>query len=247
MATERTQALEAGRDVALPLAVALLGARVLAAAQERPDEAPPSIQVTGVGAVMVWPDQADVDLSVTSQAKRSTTAAQQNAQRVAGVLTRLREVTPSGAIRSASYTLHPAYRHSDNGGKPTITGYEATNIVRVTVYELGNVARVIDAATAGGTCRVLAVRFSLKDEQLARARALGKATVHAKAQAEAFAMALGVRTGRVLAASERSAPVVPLQGVAFAGAEVARTSTPLELSPVEIQSSVSLTVEICAS
>src|SRR5512145_2301045 len=117
----------------LPLVVlALLGAG--AAAQEpagRPT--PPSIRVNGEATVTVQPDQARIDIGVTTQAQTAQAAAADNAQRLEATLTELRRALGAGAeIKTVSYSLNPDYRYPKEGGKPTITGYTATNIVRVT-------------------------------------------------------------------------------------------------------------------
>jgi uncharacterized protein YggE len=145
-------------------------------------------------------------------------------------------------IKTVSYSLQPNYRYPQGGGEPTITGYTATNIVRVTLDDLTKVGSAIDAATQAGANRIHQLQFTVKDERPLEAQALREAAIRARQKAEALATALGVRITRVLHVSESSPVVVPVRDVAFARAEVA--STPIEPGTIEVRASVTVSVEI---
>jgi len=231
----------------LPFAVlALLYAG--AAAQEPAERmTPPSIRVSGDATVIVQPDQARIDIGVTTQAQTAQAAAADNAHRLETVLAELRRALGSGAeIKTVNYALNPDYRYPKEGGKPTITGYTATNIVRVTLNDLTRIGQAIDVATQSGANQVQRLQFTLKDEQAARLQALRAAAVKAKAQAEALAQALGLKIGRVLSVVESSAGFQPvLREVALPRAEAA-VSTPVEPGTIEAHAAITLTVEIGA-
>lgn len=231
----------------LPLAVlTLLSAG--AAAQEPVERlTPPSIRVSGEATVTAQPDQARIDIGVTTQAQTAQTAAANNAQRLETVLAELRRALGSGAeIKTAGYSLNPEYRYPKEGGRPTITGYIATNVVRVTLNDLTRIGQAIDTATQSGANQVQRLQFTLKDEQTAQSQALRAAAVKAKAQAEALAQALGLKIVRVLSVVESSGGVQPImRDVALARAEAA-TSTPVEPGTIEVRATVTLTVEIGA-
>jgi uncharacterized protein YggE len=218
------------------------------AAQQPGEEKPPSIQVTAEATVTIQPDQAQIDLGVVTQAKQSATAATRNAERVEAVLSTLGAVIGSaGKVETIGYSLRPDYRHPGDGGEPEITGYTATNVVRVTLNDLKRVGPAIDAATGSGANRIQALRFTLQDEQAAHAQALREAAARARAHADTLAAALGLKIVRVLAASESGPPVMPIHDVAFARAEMARASTPIEPGSVEVKASVNLTLEVRGS
>jgi hypothetical protein len=224
----------------------LLGAG--AAAQEPAERlTPPSIRVSGEATVTAQPDQARIDIGVTTQAQTAQDAATKNAQRLETVLAELRRAFGAAAeIKTVSYSLDPDYRYPKEGGKPTITGYTATNIVRVTLNDLTRIGQVIDAATQSGANYVQRLQFTLKDEQAAQSQALRAAVVKANAQADALAQALGLKIVRVLSVVESSGGVQPImRDVALARAEAA-TSTPVEPGAIEVRATVTLTVEIAA-
>jgi uncharacterized protein YggE len=231
----------------LPLAVlTLLGAGV--AAQEPTERlTPPSIRVSGEATVTVQPDQARIDIGVTTQAQTAQTAAANNAQRLETVLAELRRDLGAGAeIKTVSYSLNPDYRYPKEGGKPTITGYTANNVVRVTLNDLTRIGQAIDAAAQSGADQIRRLQFTLKDEQAAQSQALRAAAIKAKSQAEALAQALGLKIARVLSVVESSGGVQPImRDVTLARAEAA-ASTPVEPGTIEVRAMVTLTVEIGA-
>jgi len=207
----------------------------------------PSIRVTGEATVMAKPDQAQIDISVVTQAQTAQAAATQNAQRLDAVLAELRQALGQGAeIKTISYSLSPVYRYPREGGNPTITGYSATNVVQVKTNDLTQVGKIIDIATQSGANTVRRLQFTLKDEQAVRAQALREATVKARSKAESIASALGAKIVRVLRAEEGGPIVVqPVMAEAMAmRAEAAAPPTPVEPGTIEVRATVSLTVEI---
>jgi uncharacterized protein YggE len=207
-------------------------------------EGPPSLRVSAEGRVTAPPDQAEIDIGVTTRAPTSAAAASTNAKQVESVLERLRTTLGSDAmIRTVEYALRPEYAPPKDGRDPTVTGYTATNIVRVKLSTLSRIGEVIDAATAAGANRVQRILFSLANEESVRAEALRQAARKARAQADALAAALGLRVVRVLSASEESVPVRPFESVQALRAQAAAT-TPIETGPIEVTATVALVVEV---
>jgi uncharacterized protein YggE len=230
-----------------PFAVLMLLGSGVAAQDPAERLTPPSIRVSGEATVTVQPDQARIDIGVTTQAQTAQSAAAGNAQRLEAVLAELRRLLGAGAdIKTVSYALNPDYRYPKEGGIPTIIGYTATNIVRVTLNDLSRIGQVIDAATQSGANQVQRLQFTLKDEQAAQSLALRAAAVKAKAQAETLAQALGLKISRVLSVVESTGGVQPvMRDVMLARAEAA-ASTPVEPGAIEVRATVTLTVEIGA-
>ena len=212
-------------------------------AQETREKVTPSIRTSAEAIVTAAPDRARLDIGVTTQASDSKTAVSQNAQKLEATLSRLRSLLGANAdIRTISYSVTPNYRYPKEGGEPSISGYTATNIVRVTIDDLSKVGDAIDAATQAGANRIQSLQFLIKDEQPHIFNALREAAIRARRKAESLASALGLKIVRVLTVAESGAPVIPLADASFARAEAA--STPIEPGVIEIRASVTLTVEI---
>ncbi len=207
---------------------------------------PPSIRTTGEFTVTAQPDRAILDVGVITQAPTAQTAATENARRLEAVMRQLKQAAGAVAdLKTLGYSLDPDYRYPKEGGQPQIAGYTARNTIQVTTPDLTGVGRLIDAATQAGANTVQRLQYVLKDEQAARAQALGQAAKMARSNAEAIASALGLRILRVLRVEEGGEPGVrPVEARLLAPAAALAPSTPVAPGAIEVHGSVILTVEI---
>lgn len=234
----------------LLLAVALAGACSGAIAQPLagPPPRPATIQVTGQAQVSKTPDRVYIDIGVTTQARQSQAAASQNAARLAAVIAAVRRTAGSGAqLTTTEYSINPDYNYPRDGGTAAVVGYTVSNVVEVRLDDLGNIGRVIDAATQAGSNNVQGIRFALRDEEAARSEALRQAALEAREDAGTLADALGLRVTGVLAVTEGSPAVMPVYPRAvrlFAQANAAAAPTPVEKGTIDVNATVTLTVEV---
>lgn len=203
----------------------------------------PCLRAGGEGIVHVKPDQAKIDIGVVTQAPTAQTAASQNAAQLEAVLGKLRVALGQSAdIKTAGYSLNPVYTYSQNGKPPAIDGYRAVNTVEVTIDDLSTVGKAIDTATQGGANEIQSLQFTLKNSASARAEALRKAVLDARAKVDAMAAAMGVKPGKVILLEENgSTPVRPIMGEMRA--QVASV-TPVQPDTVDVRADVTLTVQI---
>ncbi|HET7757194.1 MAG TPA: SIMPL domain-containing protein [Steroidobacteraceae bacterium] len=205
-----------------------------------------SIRVTGEAEVSARPDRVQIDIGVATRAPRSQDAAAENAREVDAVLGALRTAAgPAAQLKTINYSLNPNYQYHPNGVEPTITGYTATNVVRVTLDELAKLGAVIDAATRSGANRVQGIQFTLRDQDAVRAAALREAAGRARSEAQLLAAALELRIVRVLTVEEASPRLVPVMRTFAAGrAAGAEVATPVEAGTLDVGAQVTLTVEV---
>jgi uncharacterized protein YggE len=228
------------------LLLALLGMVAASALAQQPAPPVSSIRVTGDARVTAKPDRAQIDLGVMTRAPSSQVAATDNARQFDAVLSAARAAAGTGAVlKTVSYSLTPNYQFHSNGAEPTLQGYTAVNIVRVTLDDLTKVGPVIDAATKAGANEVQGIQFTLRDEDAAGAQALKEAAHRARAKAEVLADALGLRIVRVLSAEESGVHVTPIFARPRAMAAMsAAAATPVEAGTLDINANVALTVEV---
>ncbi len=191
-------------------------------------EAPslPSLRSTGEATLAAKPDQAEVDLGVVTQAQSAEAAARENAQRLDTVLAALRQTLgPQAEIKTLAYSLSPIYRYPREGGNPILSGYAATNLVRIRTQDLNQVGKIIDTAMQAGANKIQNLRLALQDETAVRLKALRQAAQKARSKAEALAQALGVRVIRVLSAEEEGSREQPVLTLAMERAAMS-ASTP---------------------
>jgi uncharacterized protein YggE len=230
------------------ITAALLSLTTAAYAQQRPERPrPPSISVNGDATIAADPDQAQIDIGVTTQARTAPDASRENAERLARVLVEVKKLLGKGdEVRTSGYALNPQYRYPQ-GGKPEIVGYQANNTVRIKMSKLDDVGKVIDAAMQSGANNINRLAFTLKDEDAARLDALKQASAKAKAKAEAIAASLGLKIVRIASVTEGERSVQPIYRAApMARAEglAAAAPTPIEQGTVDVRSTVSLVAEV---
>jgi hypothetical protein len=226
----------------LTTAVLAAALAVPAAAQQIPVS---SIRVTADARVSARPDRAQIDMGVSTHAPSSQQAANDNARQVDAVLAAVRKAAPQATLKTVNYSINPTYQFHPTGEPPTATGFDASNIVQVTIDELTQVSAVLDAAAQAGANQIRGVQFMLRDEQAARAEALRKAAAQARSEADVLAAALSLRVVRVLSVEEgvRAFPVArPMVTTAMQRSE--GVATPVETGLVDVSADVTLTVEV---
>ena len=228
--------------IAMLLSVATVDAQPAA---ERPR--PPSITVNGEATIAAEPDQAQIDIGVTTQARSAPDASRENAERLARVLAEVKKLLGKGdEVKTSGYGLNPQYRYPQ-GGKPEIVGYTANNIVRIKTAKLDEVGKLIDAAMQAGANNINRLLFTLKDEEAARLDALRQASAKAKVKAEAIAASLGLKVLRIAAVTEGERSFQPIYRqapMARGEALAAQAPTPVEPGTVDVRSTVTLTAEV---
>ena len=207
----------------------------------------PYVQATGEATISARPDQAVVEIGVVSQASNANAASAQNAKQTDAVLGELNSLLGHNKkVRTTSYSVRPSFQYSKPSASPIISGYTATNVVEVTLDDLGQVSKVTDTATQSGANVVQKLHYRLKNPNAVRAQALREAAEQAKVSAEAMAAGLGQKVIRVLSIEE----VAPEEGYAMSKKAAAPAPsgtappTPLEIGTIEVGVNVIVRVEI---
>lgn len=207
------------------------------------------VTVSGEATVQAQPDTAMVSVGVTTQGRNALAAQQENARSSDAIVRAVRDAAGANAeVQTSGYSLQPQYAYNQ-GQAPTITGYEARNMVNVTLSDLTRVGAVIDAASNAGATNVNSISFTLRHDRPARAQALTEATRAALDKAQAVAQALGGRVLRIVAVQEgglpRPVPIYEAEAPMVARTAVANApSTPIQTGALDIHAEVSLIAEI---
>jgi uncharacterized protein YggE len=226
-------------------AVCLLVAVTALTAQDWPKVQ--KVTAHGVAEVSARPDQVRIDVGVVTQAQSAQEAAAVNAKQVSAVIADLKKaIGADGEVQTVSYYVHPNYTHPREGGTPRISGYTATNVVRVTSSDVANAGKLVDAATRTGANNVHGIEFSLKDESALRAKALAEAVKRARANADAMAAALGMKVSSVLLVEDGASPppVQPLRRDMMMMQRAEAASTPVEPGTIKVRAEATLTASL---
>lgn len=189
------------------------------------------ITVVGEGVLRVEPDVAYLTTGVQTRSQTAKQAQDENSRLMAAVVQRLRSLgIEAKDIRTTGVNLHPVYENQPG----TITGYEASNTVSVTVQDVAKTGEVLDAAVSAGANLSSNVRFGLKDDSAVRRQALDQAVKAARAKAEAIAGAAGLRVAAVQSMIDESSGQPDMPEMARMGMAQAADMGPVPVQPGQL-------------
>jgi len=155
---------------------------------------PTGITVLGEGVARAEPDIAYVTTGVLTRGQTAKQAQDGNSRLMNAVVQAIRaNGVEEKDIRTSGVSLSPIYERQPN----TISGYQATNTVRVTVQDVKKTGEILDAAVGAGANINSNVQFGLKDDGAFRRQALDQAVKSARLKADAIAGAAGLRVAGV--------------------------------------------------
>jgi uncharacterized protein YggE len=222
-------------------------ALTLAGTTARADEALRTISVTGLGEVTATPDIAHVTVGVRTVAKTARAALSENSTTMAAVLDALRSRGIADRdMRTTNVSLHPRWRTDvkENGTRAQVlTGYEATNLLRVTCRDLSKLGELLDALVGAGANDMRGISFDVDDRVKLMDEARAIAVHNARANAELYAREAGVSLGAVLSISEAGVLTPTHRTRAMAEMAVA-ASVPIAGGEQKISVSISVTFAI---
>ena len=160
------------------------------------------LDVTATGQVSRAPDVATVRAGVVTQSLTAAGALGENAARMERVIAALRAagIAPRD-IATASVGLAPQYRYAENQ-PPAITGYQATNTVSVKFRDIAKSGAALDALVKAGANQIDGPQLSVDRPDAALDAARVDAIRRARARAELYAQAAGLRVDRIVAIGE---------------------------------------------
>ena len=202
------------------------------------------ISVDGTGTVKVKPDVADVTIGVSVQRDRAGDASIDAANEMAKVIAALQAAgIAADDIQTTTLSLDPVYDY-DRSPAPII-GYQATNLVNVTIRDLANAGPTIDAAVDAGATSIGNISASASRTRRCWSRqAREQAMASARAKADELAAAAGVTITGVISIVETSGPVpMPVYYAEAAGA-MRDAATPIMTGNVDIEVSVAVVYSI---
>jgi uncharacterized protein YggE len=189
-----------------PLLASLLVTFSLAAQQPvgpvpGPMRPPSVISTSAAGEARYVPDRATISLGVQTRAGSAAKASGDNAIKQRGVIDAIRAqgIAPD-QISTVNYNLNAEQVYNPQAGDkaPRVTGYVATNTVRVEVKKVEQVGALIDAAIAKGANDVSSLDFHSSAPDSLRRLALADAYRQAVADATVLARAAGGQLGELI-------------------------------------------------
>lgn len=210
------------------------------------------LTLTADGKSTVVPDIAQFSAGVTTQGKTAAAALAQNAARMNAVIAALKQAgIAERDIQTSNLSIGPIYtpqRPLPDGTEqpPRITGYQASNQVSVRQRKVAELGRVIDTLVAAGASDISGPTFQIDQPDGAQDEARIAAMKKARARAELYARAAGLRVVRILTMAESggwSPPMPMMYGRAEAMMAKAAPS-PVAAGELDVSASVTVTFEL---
>ena len=164
--------------------------------------------VSATGTKKVMPDVAYVTLGTTTQNKSMSKAQSRNREIMNALTEALKSAgLKDGDIETVNYSVYPMYDYTTGTGK--ISGYEVSNMIRLTIKDIDKVGDYIDVAAANGANENYSINFDLEDSTPYYNEALADAMTKAKGKADAIAQAGGCEITGTLEITESQAYYSP--------------------------------------
>lgn len=207
---------------------------------------PGTLMVAAQADVRVTPDMATVNAGVVTQAVTAADAMKENSTKMQAVFAALKKAGIADKdMQSAGINISPQYKYAENM-PPVVTGYQASNTVNVMLRDIANIGGVIDALVGQGVNQLNGPTFDVADKDAALDKARTQAVDKARARAQLYAQAAGVKITRLQNLSEQSMMTPPQPHPAMYKMDMAQgsASTPVAAGEVLLSVTVGMTYEI---
>ena len=226
------------------------------------------LTVTGQGDANSAPDVAIFTAGVQTQADTANAALAENSRKMAAVIASLKRAGIADRdIQTNNLSINPVYTDPErdavmaarSSGQPympppgnerlrRIVGYEVSNNVMVRQRDLDNFGRVIDTLVAAGATQVNGPNFQLEEQDAALNTARAASIRDARAKAQLYAQAAGLRVVRILTIAEGGGYYQPQpmfrMGEAAMNAPPPPPPAPIQAGELSLNSSVTVTFEL---
>ncbi len=170
----------------------------LAAAQQLPPNpyAPPhQLNAQGVGVVYLTPDVAYISVGVQTSANDVTTALNDNNAQATSIANTLKELgVAEKDIQTSAFSVYPQQDYGPDG-QPAAMKYVVNNTVFITVRDLNNMGKMLDAVVRSGANTIYGITFDVENKDSAFSDARKMAIDNAKKNAAELAQAAGIELG----------------------------------------------------
>ena len=174
------------------------------------------ISTSATGEARYIPDRASISMGVQTRALTAAKASADNAVKQRAVFDAIRALgIAADQISTENFSLNAEQVYNPQAGDkaPKITGYVATNTVRVEVKKVDQVGTLIDAAIAKGANDISSLDFHSSAPDSLRRVALADAYKQAAADATVLAQAAGGSLGELIELSTGNSAEGPIPRV----------------------------------
>ena len=199
-----------------------------------------TLNLSAFGETRVAPDQATITLGVSTQGATASEAMAANRTRMNATVAALKtRGVEARDIQTSGLNLNAQYTYVQNQ-PPKLNGYQASNMVTITVRDLAKLGGTVDAVVQAGANEINGISFGLSDPQAAEDQARRTAVKALAAKAALYADASGYRLARLVTLSEGGG-YTPQPPRVFAMAKMASAPAPTDVEPGELRVRIDVT------
>jgi uncharacterized protein len=164
--------------------------------------APATLDISADAEVQAAPDIAEIGAGVMTESAQAEQALRDNAERMSRVVAAIRKAGVADRdIQTTGLNLQPQFRYEQNR-EPILTGFRASNRVQVTLRDTKNAGRIIDTLVREGANQIDGPNFRISNPEPLLDKARQEAVRKARARADLYAAAAGLRVKRITSISE---------------------------------------------
>jgi uncharacterized protein YggE len=165
------------------------------------------VQIEADGVATFKPDTMWVSASVVTTGRTAAQALDRNNLQAQRLIDAVKTSgIPLGELQTSELTVTAQFAEADrdqDDSVPVITGYVARNTLEVELTDVATAGQLISSMFEAGANGIRGPSFGLRDPVPAQREAERRAIAAARAEAENYAAALGMRVVRVLRVSDR--------------------------------------------
>lgn len=228
------------RKTALGLGLLAALAAPAMAAETATGMTPTSLTLTATAQVARAPDLVTLSGGVSTSAPTAAAAMAENARTMTAVIAAVKKAgVAERDVQTQGLSLQPQYSYESR--KQVLTGYQASNTVRLRLRDVANVGALLDTLVKAGANQISGPDFALDKPEAALDEARREAVAMAQARAALYAQAAGMKVVRIADISEGSIGT-PEPRPMMRSMAVAEDSGAPPVQPGEVSLGVSLTV-----
>jgi uncharacterized protein YggE len=202
------------------------------------------LNVTGTGKVLTTPDIAYINIGVHTQEDDVTTALSKNNEQAKAVSESLKGFgVETKDIQTSSFNVYPQQQYGTQG-EMLGTKYVVDNTVTVTVRDLTQIGKILDAVVKSGANNINSIQFDVADKTKITSDARNAAMADAKKQADELAVASGATLGDVQSIAVISSGTVYADNKIAGGAMMDTAAVPVSAGQMTITVQVSVSYEL---
>jgi hypothetical protein len=157
-----------------------------------------NITISATGEVYAAPDIAALTLGIQTDGKDVKTITQKNTETMNKIIDGVKSLgLEAKDIQTTQYSVSPQYNWTQDKGQ-VLEGYRITQNIDLKIRDFKKIGDILGVATENGANIVSDLRFSIEDEEKAKAQAREKAITSAKAKAQTIAQQAGIKLGEII-------------------------------------------------